>query len=196
MILKLFYDEIPANALKLDPIELAARLGTSHTYSNELIESCEARLRTVLQCRYSAALSTVDCLGDGKLDIGFGEFESKHLIKNFGGAKKAFIMAVTLGHGVDRLLCELESVSLAERFITDALASAFAESACDFAQQAITEGYCCRTRFSPGYGDLPLEIQRPLLDMLSAQKLLNITLNQSLFMSPVKSVTAIIGCDF
>ena len=58
MILKLFYDEIPANALKLDPIELAARLGTSHTYSNELIESCEARLRTVLQCRYSAALST------------------------------------------------------------------------------------------------------------------------------------------
>ena len=196
MILKLFYDEIPENALVLDPIELKARVGSDHGYSSELVRSCEERLRASLQCRYSAALCDVEYLADGKIDVGFGEFESKHLIKNFAGSKKAFVMAVTLGHAVDRLTRELESVSLAEHFITDALASAFAESACDFAQKAITEGYCCRTRFSPGYGDLPLEIQRPLLDMLSAQRLLNITLNQSLFMSPVKSVTALIGCDF
>ena len=193
MILKLFYDEIPANALKLDPIELAARLGTSHTYSNELIKSCEARLRTVLQCRYSAALSTVDCPGEGKLDIGFGEFESKHLIKNFGGAKKAIIMAVTLGHGVDRLIARLSAISASEGFIADALASAYAESAADIAEKRICGDKARPPRFSVGYGDLPLELQPRIVEFLNAGKLLGLTLGKSLLISPKKSITAIVG---
>ena len=49
------------------------------------------------------------------------------------------------------------------------------------------------SRFSAGYGDFPLECQRGLLEMLRADKILGISLNDSLLMTPAKSVTAVVG---
>ena len=49
-------------------------------------------------------------------------------------------------------------------------------------------------RFSPGYGDLPMETQPILLAALDAQRRLGITLApKSLLMTPTKSVTAVVG---
>ena len=50
-----------------------------------------------------------------------------------------------------------------------------------------------RPRFSPGYGDLPLDFQKEFLKITDASRKLGISLNDSLLMSPSKSVTAIIG---
>ena len=48
-------------------------------------------------------------------------------------------------------------------------------------------------RFSPGYGDLPLEIQSDIFRVLNCSTKIGLTLNKSLLMTPTKSVTAIIG---
>ena len=48
-------------------------------------------------------------------------------------------------------------------------------------------------RFSPGYGDLPLAMQREVMDALDCGRTVGITLSDSLLMTPSKSVTAIIG---
>ena len=54
-------------------------------------------------------------------------------------------------------------------------------------------GRSLRPRFSAGYGDLPLELQREIFNALGCERRIGLTLNDSLIMSPSKSVTAIIG---
>ena len=77
--------------------------------------------------------------------------------------------------------------------MTDALSSAAVESFCDYACDKISEGIHCANRFSPGYGDVSIEVQKPLLARLNAERLLGITLNNAYLMTPVKSITAIMG---
>ena len=48
-------------------------------------------------------------------------------------------------------------------------------------------------RFSPGYGDLPLELQKCVFDVLSPEKQIGVFLSDSFIMSPSKSVTAFVG---
>ena len=48
-------------------------------------------------------------------------------------------------------------------------------------------------RYSPGYGDLPLEVQKPLLEYLNAGRAIGLTLTATNLMVPRKSVTAILG---
>ena len=48
-------------------------------------------------------------------------------------------------------------------------------------------------RYSPGYGDFPLECQPGLFRLLGVQRNIGVTLTDSLLMLPTKSVTAVIG---
>lgn len=48
-------------------------------------------------------------------------------------------------------------------------------------------------RFSPGYGDLPLETQRELVRVLDTHRKIGVSLTGSCLMMPSKSVTAILG---
>ena len=57
------------------------------------------------------------------------------------------------------------------------------------------KGRYLRPRFSPGYGDFPLECQGMLLDALEAGKRIGIKLTDSLLMMPSKSVSAVMGAS-
>jgi cobalamin-dependent methionine synthase I len=79
-----------------------------------------------------------------------------------------------------------------------AAAAAMIESWCDEVNQKIIreaseQGFYCRPRFSPGYGDFPLERQREMVRILDTSRQIGVTLNESLLMSPSKSVTAVFG---
>lgn len=52
-----------------------------------------------------------------------------------------------------------------------------------------------KPRFSAGYGDLPLEVQKDIFRVLDCPRKIGLTLNDSLLMSPTKSVTAIVGIE-
>ena len=48
-------------------------------------------------------------------------------------------------------------------------------------------------RFSPGYGDYPLSVQRELLQLTDAPRRIGLTLTPGDMMTPSKSITAVIG---
>ena len=54
-------------------------------------------------------------------------------------------------------------------------------------------GQGTRTRFSPGYSDLSLEIQKQIFELLDCPRRIGLYLRDSMLMSPTKSVTAIVG---
>ena len=141
-----------------------------------------------------ACFIKVPVTADGdEVRLPFMSVYSMDLAKNLSGCREAFVMAVTLGHGVERLLSKLSRLSSADFFIYDAVGSALAESVCDIAEDIIKDGTPCKARFSPGYGDLPLSVQRDVLTALNAEKLLGITLTDTNLMIPQKSITAFIG---
>ena len=77
----------------------------------------------------------------------------------------------------------------------DCCASAAIENVCDNLcadLQEELEGYLT-DRFSPGYGDLPITLQRSFLLALNAQRRIGLTVTDSCLLIPSKSVTAIIG---
>ncbi len=183
---------LTTDALSLSPREAARRLGCP-AEAVAIADDCLGELMQAVQCRYVFCRRPISRLGSDTLDCGFGPLVSRHLARHLENCSEVFLLAVTLGIGVDRLLLRLSHLSPARHFVTDALASALAEAACDRAEAWITEGCSCRSRFSPGYGDLPLTVQPALLTALDAGHRCGITLGDSLLMSPQKSITALLG---
>ncbi len=191
-MIPVFTERIESESLPLNSREAALRLGCPAD-TVAIADECLAELKEALLCRYAYCRLSVAHPKEGVVDLGFGSLPSSDLIKNLQDCREAFLLAVTLGAGVDRLLLRLSRLSPARHFVTDALASALAEAACDRAEEAITQGIPHRPRYSPGYGDLSLAVQPALLQTLNAEKLLGITVSDTLLMSPTKSITCIIG---
>jgi hypothetical protein len=118
----------------------------------------------------------------------------RHLI----GCSRAVIMAVTLGIEVDMIINKLALKNLPYSVIFDAAATALTEQAADEAEKKIrdeaeTNGLFAGGRFSPGYGDLPISIQPLLLSVINAEKRIGLSCTPNFLMTPLKSVTAVIG---
>lgn len=123
---------------------------------------------------------------------------SELYFKRLEGAERVVVFAASIGVLLDRMIKRYEVTSPAKAVMLDALGServeALLDAFCDdINAEMISHGYRALPRFSPGYGDLPLALQSKILSILDAQRQLGIALNESLLMSPSKSVTAIMG---
>ncbi len=179
--------------VELNTGEVCRRLQIPRDFTVDGTQRCLDRLQKVMDCRYACVRVPLTLPSHGICRFDFGEIASEDLYRNLHGCVEALVFAVTLGMGVDRLLCRLKLLSQTEHFITDGLASAAAEALCDSVNQKIAHGLTVKPRFSPGYGDVPLSVQAPLLRRLRAESTLGITLNHAYLMTPVKSITAIAG---
>lgn len=109
------------------------------------------------------------------------------------------VLAVTIGMGVERELRRYNVTHNAvDGMIFDAAATTLVERAADAAEaslvhEAADRGLYTNFRFSPGYGDMPMETQPVLLSALDATRRLGITLSATNYMTPTKSVTAVLG---
>ena len=131
---------------------------------------------------------------EDKLDFGFLQTDSKALMKNLESCKEVIVFAATIGLEIDRLIRRYTNLSPAKALFFQAIGAERIESLCDtFCDELKGEGLQLRPRFSPGYGDLPLEMQKDVFRVLDCPRKIGLTLNESLLMSPSKSVTAIIG---
>lgn len=122
----------------------------------------------------------------------------KSIAKHLDGAIEVVLMAVTIGHDIDRELRKLSFTDPLGQVVFDAAATAEVEQLADateamIRQEAARRGLYCGWRYSPGYGDLPLDVQADVLVRLNAARRLGITLTESNLMVPTKSVTAILG---
>lgn len=185
---------ISAGELCLSAEELALRMQVPRGFDMASAEKAKDQLLPVIDCK---AVSVRVPVTNTEKGIALGEIftESKNLRSALEGSKEALIFAVTLGMGVDRHLLRLSKTSVSELFLADAVASAYAEAAADRAQELLLGGNSTKKRFSPGYGDLPLELQPAILSALSAEKHLGLTLTDTLLMKPQKSITAIVGME-
>ncbi len=132
------------------------------------------------------------------VDFGFACFSSQKLAQRLRGCSKAIVFAATVGLELDRLIARYGRLSPARGLMLQSLGSERIEALCDkfcaeLAQEYAVRGLHTGLRFSPGYGDLPVETQREMFRVLECEKRIGVYLNESLLMSPSKSVTAIVG---
>lgn len=146
--------------------------------------------------RPAAAAVVFDIKRDGeKLFVADTELEGKSIKKLLAPCKKCVVMAITVGFEVDMKIAALGSSSPALSLLADAAASSAVEDACDACCESIESelGVKLTPRFSPGYGDLPMNIQPALLTLTNARRYLGLTVGTGCMLSPIKSVTAIAG---
>ncbi|MBU5487832.1 methionine synthase [Clostridium sp. MSJ-8] len=113
-------------------------------------------------------------------------------------SKDIYIMAVTLGSVIEKKIAYYEKIDLTKAIILDSCATTAVEEFCDYIEEDIkkiaeNENMGITFRYSPGYGDLPIDIQKDFLDTLNATKVIGLTVSRHNLLMPRKSVTAIIG---
>lgn len=180
--------------IEINEIELANRLKTPAGYEHDALQRsvCEVKKSAKPMFCYRKADIKVD---EDTVDFGFCRVTSKNLAKNLHGLSSAFVMASTLGIDLDRLITRLSVTNKAYGFLSDAAASAMAESLMDYGNNLLMEDYKLRPRLSAGYGDFDLCCQADLLDFVNADKLLGIKFGDNLMMTPRKSITAVCGIE-
>lgn len=147
---------------------------------------CEKILPSVCFCELPFS-------ADGDLcRLGGLSFRSADLAAHLSGFSRVVIFAATVGIESDRLIIRYGRLVPSRGIMLSAVADERIEALCDV--------FCAdigakSARFSPGYGDLPLEIQKDIFGILNCPKNIGLTLNGSLLMSPSKSVTAIVGIE-
>ncbi len=133
----------------------------------------------------------------GECDFGFFKVKSQSLAKNLAGCKRVLVFAATVGMNFDREIAKYTRLSPSRSLLVSAMGTERVEALCDTFVKEYKErnGVNLRPRFSPGYGDLPLEAQRDIFALLDPAKRIGITLGASLLMTPTKSVTAFVGIE-
>ena len=119
---------------------------------------------------------------------------SASLKKHLEGCQECLVLAATAGLTYDRLIHKNARLSPAKALWYQAIGASAIECILDaFCGEMEQKTGPMTSRFSPGYGDLPLTMQKDIFALLKPEKAIGLTLNDSLLMTPTKSVTAIIG---
>ncbi|MDD5492402.1 MAG: hypothetical protein PHV60_06970 [bacterium] len=126
-------------------------------------------------------------------DLIIGNKSIARLLKD---AEKAVVFVTTIGTDLELEITRLFSAGEPTRaVILDAVGSEAVEVLTDAAQISITQQagpYQSTPRFSPGYGDWPLKVNKTILELLGA-KALGIRVSSQYMLSPQKTVTGIWG---
>ena len=159
-----------------------------------LVKSCIDEIKTKLTYKVCYRQFEVK-ICDDICDFGAFTLRSKNLALNLKESESAILFAATVGVEIDRLIARYGRISPSKALMFQAIGAERIEALCDTFCVDISKEHNVgtRPRFSPGYGDLPLLAQNDIFAVLSPEKQIGLTLNDSLLMSPSKSVTAIVG---
>ncbi len=138
------------------------------------------------------------CISGDDINLGTFSLTSHDLSKNLEGCFAVVLFAATIGLQIDRYIERYSSVSPTRSLIYSSIGSSQIEVLCDaFCSELETkykqDGISLRPRFSAGYGDLSVCVQKNIFSMLDCPRKIGLVLNQSMIMSPSKSVTAFVG---
>ncbi len=128
-------------------------------------------------------------------NLRFTSSDLAHLLQN---SNKCGIIIVTLGMAVDQRIKYYGKTDLTKSVIFDAAASAYIEAYCDevqneFGQEYRERGLSFTFRYAPGYGDLGLEVQPLILELLQAPVKIGVSASNFFTLYPRKSITGIFG---
>lgn len=162
-----------------------------------MIDRAEAEIMRAASPHYIEGRFSLTVEQEG-VTLGGTFLPSKTLAAHLKGCQEAFLVAFTLGPGVDTLIRRFELIEMPLVPVLQAYAAAYTEDQADFAQRGMEQyaaerGLYLRPRYSPGYGDFPLSSQRFLFDALQVSKKIGITLTDNYLMLPMKSITGVVG---
>lgn len=163
----------------------------------ELADECEARLLAEITPKFVWRVFDIENALEGvEVKNASLVFKGKDIAEHLRGCERCVLLAATLGGGADGVIRTYEAGAMEKAVIADCLASVAIEQVCNAAEreiQAQLGGYNFTWRFSPGYGDFPLDIQGDFLKVLDAGRRIGLNVSESLILLPRKSVTAVIG---
>lgn len=115
--------------------------------------------------------------------------------KHLEGYHRIILFCVTLGSEFDREVEKQLVKNPTLAVIMNACGIQAVEKACDTLQKRLETEDNIKTsvRFSPGYGDLPLSLQKDIVLLLETEKRVGVSINENYLMNPRKTVTAIAG---
>lgn len=124
---------------------------------------------------------------DAEIDLHYSDLQ-----KLLMGCRSCLLIAGTLGVPLDQRMRYYAGFDMARYVVMDAAASALIEETCDLLQESLPFSPLT-FRFSPGYGDVPLTMQKQLLHVLDAGRRIGLTLTPAMLMLPQKSISGIVG---
>ena len=114
------------------------------------------------------------------------------------GCDSVCVIACTLGAEIDRFLSRLQVGNMALAVVADAAASVAIESLAQTVEEQLRgaqkkQNRFLTGRFSPGYGDYPIEVQNQLLSFVDAPRKIGVFATETHLLVPRKSITALCG---
>ena len=164
----------------------------------ELLRTGLKRAESASGFRWTATVPLELKRGESGLYAGALPLEGKDIAAHLEGCTHALLFGATLGAGVDALLRRTQVLDMAEAVVLDAAANVLIEEYADRAEEELRQtmrgaGFFMTGRFSPGYGDFPISVQRELIRLLDGPGKIGLTVGESFLMSPHKSITAVLG---
>lgn len=164
----------------------------------ELAQTAAAQIAQNMNCRAVYSKFPLELLPEEVVSFAGKSIKSHNLTVNLKNCHSLYLFAATLGPNVDKLIQKQARINPAMSVMMQAAGAMYIERYCDLLQeqllaQELKDNNSFRPRYSPGFGDVTLEVQKIFFELLECQKNLALTLNDSLIMSPEKSVTAFIG---
>ena len=158
-----------------------------------LLEECLKEAVSIFTYKVCYGVFPLEICGN-EIDLSFTKTVSKDLSRTLKSSDKFILFAATVGFELDRLINRYSKISPSKALMFQAIGTERIESLCDaFCLDMEKEFGNLTSRFSSGYGDLSLDIQKDFFAVLDPNRKIGLTLNESLVMTPSKSVTAIVG---
>lgn len=161
------------------------------------MDAIAARLTKLVRPRYTYRIFSVSHTPSGVVLQEAGiTMTGRSASRMLAQCGQAALLVCTLGEVFESMLRAEQARDMARAVMLDACGSAWVEAGCDAAERELAARFpelYLTDRFSPGYGDLPLELQPAVCAVLDAEKRVGVHVTESFLMSPSKSVTAVIG---
>ncbi|MEG0578869.1 MAG: hypothetical protein RR490_03025 [Niameybacter sp.] len=172
-------------------------LTADQTLKNQIIEAYQD-MKSGVTIRKTYQCLDMSLEGNSILlkDVCFG-LTSRDLAGILKHSSKLYLMAVTIGNEIDKKISAAQQVDMMKALIYNGCANVMIEEACDDVESEIMEqleeGQFLTMRYSPGYGDVPLKVQKDVLSVLDTVRKVGISATMAGMLIPLKSVTAFIG---
>lgn len=182
---------------KVNRDELYRYIGTPDDIVRGIIDESEKEFLSIVKPCYTWELFDVENVEDGILVTGTDVILTGNSIKtHLKGCKRIVLLAATLSNEADKIIRKYQINHMAKAVIIDAYASVAVEQVCDMAEEDILSympNHYLTYRFGVGYGDLPLELEQDILQVLQASKSIGLCVTEANILTPIKSVVCIIG---
>lgn len=166
---------------------------------HNLIDECIEEVKSIIEPKYIYRYFNTEINDEVvNLENTSLELRGKDINKHLSNSKVCVLMIATLGNKIEQTTRLYERSNLTKALIMDACATTAIEEVCDYVEgivknKAKEENKNITFRYSPGYGDLDLDIQNDFIKVMDASRKIGVVASSHNLLFPRKSVTAIIG---